>query len=621
MRRNRVLPIAALLVAVLLLAQTTETVAQTPKQVQQFKQKLRQQEVRKKLRELQKAKEAARKAKAQANEKTKAAEKAKAQANEKTKAAEKAKKKPTPEPESTPAPTALTFQPQVPAELTAIPEAQDAAAFAKRIDDQIDAALRNENITPSPICNDEEFLRRVYLDITGVIPTLEQTRKFLDSTDPQKRSLLIDELLADPHYGRHLADQWIPKLYPKESNNRFVLKEPLYNWFQNQFNQNTRWDQFVFDLVTATGTVEDNPAVTYYLANRSVDKLTDTVTQHFLGIQLQCAQCHNHPFTGWKQQEYWGMAAFFSRVVPQNPRNANRGGDNMKIGVTEGTTRTKLRDFFPEATMDVAAKFLGGPEPKIAPREPQRPVLASWMVAGDNPYFARAMVNRTWAQLFGRGFVNPIDDMHPDNPPSHPELLSDMARIFAGSGFDVKFLTKAICLTNTYQRSSRPTAGNENDDIYFSHMTMKVMIPEQLFDSVTRVAGPTLEAVAKNRQEKAQAGKRRPGNGARDQFVTFFLAGSEAASTTEYEAGIPQALRMMNSRLAGSPALARNIAGAFSKPETAIENLYLTTLSRRPTEAETARLTGYITQADNANTAYSDILWALVNSSEFTMVR
>lgn len=620
MSRNRILPIAGLLAAMVLFTSTIESVAQTPQQRQQLKKKLRQQEIRKKLRELQKAKEAAQAQKAKTREAEKAKETDKAKAA-KAKAAEKPRKKREPEPE--PVARAAVFQPQVAAELVAIPEAHDATAFAKLIDHQIDTALRNENITPSPLCTDDEFLRRVYLDLTGVIPTAEQARQFLDNPNPQKRALLIDELLADPNYGRHLADLWIPKLFPVESNNRFVQKAPLYEWFQNHFNQNTRWDRFVFDLITATGTVEDNPAVTYYLANRSVDKLTDTVTQHFLGIQLQCAQCHNHPFTGWKQQEYWGMAAFFSRVVPQNPRNPQRGGDNLKIGVTEGATRTRLRDFFPEATMDVAAKFLGGPEPKIAPREPQRPVLANWMVTGDNPYFARAMVNRTWAQLFGRGFVNPVDDMHADNPPSHPALLEEMARIFAGSGFDVKYLTKAICLSNAYQRSSRPTAGNENDEIYFSHMTMKVMIPEQLFDSVTRVAqsAPVLETVIKNRKQREQAAKRRPGNSPREQFVTFFLAGSEEASTTEYEAGIPQALRMMNSRLAGSPALARAIAGAFSKPETAVENLYLATLSRRPTAAETAKLTGYIAQADNSATAYSDILWALVNSSEFTMVR
>lgn len=549
----------------------------------------------------------------------KAAEAAKLAAAKKA-AAEKAAREARAKKESEPLPSSISFKPDVPAALAQLPEARDPAALAKLIDRHIDAALTDDQISASPNCTDEEFLRRAYLDLTGVIPSAEKARQFLDSTDPQKRVRLIDELLADPNYGRHLADLWIPKLYPKDSNNRFVLKDPLYNWYKDNFNQNTRWDKFVFDQVTAAGAVEDNPAVTYFLANRAVDKITDTVTQHYLGIQLQCAQCHNHPFTGWKQQEYWGMATFFSKVNADRPRNGNKGGDNTKIGVSELASKSRQRDFFPEAAMDVSAKFLGGPEPKLENREPYRPILASWMVSAENPYFARAMVNRTWARLFGYGFVNPIDDMHPDNPPSHPELLDEMARAFAGSGFNVKFLTRAICLSNAYQRSSKPVEGNEDANDYFARMTMKVMIPEQLYDSLNLVTGSATPSREEARRQQQQKGRGQ--GGPRDAFVTFFLAGGEEASTTEYEAGIPQALRLMNNnRLAGNPAVARNIAGASSKPEQAIENLYLATLSRRPTSEETTRLTGYIAQASTPAEAYADILWALLNSSEFTMIR
>ena len=237
---------------------------------------------------------------------------------------------------------------------------KDAAALAKLIDAEVTKKLADAKIPASPRCTDEEFLRRAYLDVTGVIPTAEQAKAFLDSMDPDKRAKLVDELLASPSYGRHLADLWVPKLFPRDSANRFVLREPLVKWLAEQFNANTPWNQFVFNLVTATGTVDENPAVTYFLANRSVDKLTDGVTQHFLGIQLQCAQCHNHPFTEWKQTEYWGVAEFFARVQPQNPKNANKGGDNTKIGVSEGTNRTKLKDFFPESAKAVPPKFLGG---------------------------------------------------------------------------------------------------------------------------------------------------------------------------------------------------------------------------------------------------------------------
>jgi hypothetical protein len=510
------------------------------------------------------------------------------------------------------------FQPVTLPKLAKLPEAHNPQALAARIDQQILAKLAEESIIPSPRCSDEEFLRRVYLDLTGVIPTAEQARQFLDSTHPNKRAELIDELLASPNYGRHLADLWLPKLFPSESNNRFVQKGPFYNWLKDQFNANVRWDQLVFSLVTATGTVKDNPAVTYFLANRSIDKLTDTATQHFLGIQLQCAQCHNHPFTGWKQKEYWGMAAFFSKVNVDRPRNTNKGGDNSEIGVREGTGKTKARDFFPEAAMDVKAKFLGGAEPTLNSFDPYRPVLARWMVSPDNPYFAKAMVNRTWGQLFGRGFVNPIDDMHPDNPASHPQLLEELANAFAGSGFDLKYLTKAICLSETYQRSSKTTGGNENDDVYFSHRTLKVFSPEQLYDSLSLIldASPSSNS-ARGKAKGAGAG--RNANSAREQFIQFYLAGAEQANPTAYDAGIPQALRLMNSRFGGNGAVAQGIIGQTSSVDAALDNLLLATLSRRPTPTERQRWQGLI--AENGAVAYADLLWAILNSSEFSMIR
>ena len=265
---------------------------------------------------------------------------------------------------------------------------KDAALVAKMIDVQIAKKLAEAKVSPSPICSDEEFLRRVYLDLTGVIPTSDKARAFLDNRDADKRAKLIDELLESPNFGRHLADIWQAKLLPRDSGNRFVLREPFVKWLETEFNKNEPWNQFVTNLVAASGTVEENPAVTYFLANRMVDKITDGVALNFLGVQLQCAQCHNHPFTDWKQTEYWGMAEFFSKVRADNPRNANKGGDNTKIGVTEGPNRAKGKDFFPESAKTVPAKFLGGDAPKLSATEPYRPVLAKWMTDTYNPFFA-----------------------------------------------------------------------------------------------------------------------------------------------------------------------------------------------------------------------------------------
>ena len=498
-----------------------------------------------------------------------------------------------------------------------IPTTRDAAALAKLIDREIAKKLAEAKITPSPLASDDEFLRRAYLDITGVIPSADKARAFLDDSAPDKRAKLIDELLADPHYGRRMADIWTAKLFPRDSANRFVIREPLYQWFEGEFNTNEPWDKLVTALVTATGNVADNPAATYFLANRSIDKLTDTVGQHFLGIQLQCAQCHNHPFTSWKQTEYWGMAAFFSKVKIDNPKNAKKGADNTKVGVTEGPGR-RVKDFLPESAKTVPAKFLGGPEAKLDPREPYRPVLAKWLTAPENPFFARALVNRTWAHLFGRGIVHPVDDMLPENEPSHPELLDALARHIARPGeFDVKYLIKAICLSETYQRTSKPTDDNKSDVALFSHMTMKVLSPEQLFDSLAQVTGN----IGGRGGPKAKGGQKGRPVGPRAQFVNFFLAGADSSSAVDYEAGIPQALRLMNSPIANNPGIARRIVGAGAKPDEAVESIYLATLSRRPTAEEKRMLLEYVAGADSPAMAYSDILWAVLNGSEFTLVR
>ncbi|MBX9625584.1 MAG: DUF1549 and DUF1553 domain-containing protein [Gemmataceae bacterium] len=497
------------------------------------------------------------------------------------------------------------------------PAEQNPAALARLIDGHLDRKLSEAKVSPAPQATDDEFLRRAYLDLSGVIPTLAQAKAFLDDKAPDKRSRLIDELLAGPNFGRHLTDGWMAKLVPGGTDNRFIPRDPFGDWLEKQFNDNRPWNEVVADILTATGTVEENPAVTFVLANRSTDKLTDQTTQHFLGVQLQCAQCHNHPFTEWKQAEYWGVAAFFEKVKPDNPRNVLRGFDNLKIGVAEGVGRSKVKDFFPEGAKTVPAKFLGGPEPELNRAAPYRPVLATWLTAADNPYFAKAMANRVWGQLFGRGIVNPVDDLHDGNPPSHPELLDTLAKDFAANGFDLKYLYRAVCNTNAYGRTSKPPKGAADPDpALFARMTVKVMTPEQLFDSLAQATGAQAQIA-----ERMKDNPKRGPVGPRNQFVQFFLAGAEEANPVEYEAGIPQALKLMNSRLVGNPAAVRAYASPSDPPAAVFERVYLAALSRRPTPAEVKKLNGYMTKAGNPAAGYSDVLWAVLNSSEFTMVR
>ena len=492
---------------------------------------------------------------------------------------------------------------------------QDASAVAKLIDGHVDSRLKKDKVSPSPLSSDADFLRRVYLDITGVIPPYEKAKAFLDDKASDKRERLIDELLGSSNYGRKQADIWGAKLFTVDSANRFVQKEPFTAWLKDQFNANTPWNSFVTSIVTATGPVDENPAVTYFLSNRSVDKLTDTTGQHFLGVRIQCAQCHNHPFTATKQTEYWGMAAFYSKVNPQRPMNANKGGDNSKLGVTEGATKSRGKDFFPESAKTVAPKFFGGAEPKLTGAEPYRPALAKWLTSAENPYFAKAMVNRTWGQLFGNGIVDPVDDMIDKNKPSHPELLEELAEKFTASGFDVKYLIKCMVLSRAYQRSSKPSPGNKDDDQLFSHMSVKMMTAEELYDSLTMVTGAGAGGDAK----RAGGAAKGMAVGPRTNFVNFYVAGAEEFKSNEYEAGIPQALRLMNSKLAGNPAALKQFG--TGKPADILEKMYITTLARRPTEAELQKFTAHLAKTSSATEAYGDILWALLNSSEFTMVR
>jgi hypothetical protein len=517
-----------------------------------------------------------------------------------------------------------TAQPRKPQKPPApLPAPVSPAALAQKIDAMVLAKISAEGLTPSPRSSDAEFLRRVSLDLAGVIPTAAEARAFLDDSDPAKREMLVDKLLADERYGKHLADLWAAKLYPIDSGNRFITKAPLRDWLAAEFNANTPWDQLVTKLVTATGTAEENPAVILFQANRSVDKLTDIVGTHFLGQSVACAQCHDHPFTPMEQTEYWGLAAFFSKVSIPRPRNPKQTGtDNAQLKVLETPLPSRQKDFFPDSTLKVSPSVLGGIPIGVAAREPYRPELAKWLTSPKNELFARAAANRTWAQLLGRGIVNPPEDMHDGNEPSHPELLAALAGQLAATKFDLKGLTKAIVLSETYQRTSKPVAGNEDDAILQSHRMVKVMSPEQLYDSLqTLAARVPAAAVARAGKAKGANGPMRNNPNARDQFVNFFLAGAEKPNAAEYEAGIPQALKLMNARttLGNNPNSGRLFGKPGDRPADLIEEMVLATLSRRPTPAERAKFLGYA--RDGGPTAMADILWVLTNTSEFALIR
>ncbi len=492
----------------------------------------------------------------------------------------------------------------------------DSTALAHYIDKCVADRLKAEGVSPSPLASDAEFLRRVCLDVTGHIPSAEKAAAFLDDKDPNKRAKLIDELLASEDYGKHLADIWQTLVIPKNSDNRRLDAAPMGTWLEEQFNKNQPWNKMVHDLITASGAQDKNGAVTFFIANGTVDKMTDEVTKVFLGVQLQCAQCHNHPFTEWKQTEYWGMAAFFMKVQATRPQVAAKQGTSPTVEETDRVKRGK--NGLPESAKLVPPKFLAGAEPNVGKSGPVRPALADWLTTAQNPFFSKAMTNRIWSQYFGRGLVNPVDDMHEDNPASHPELLQELANQFAKNDFDLKYLVRAICNSEAYQRGSKPNGNNgAAEPNVYARMGVKVLTPEQLFDSLGTVLGRQ-EGKAGDARKGAMMGKAGPNNNARSVFVAFFGV-DETASATEYQSGIPQALNLMNSPRINQAIQGNSLVRSSKPAAEVIEKLYLSTLSRRPTANEVELMTAYVKKAENPTKGYGDVLWALLNSSEFTL--
>ena len=485
---------------------------------------------------------------------------------------------------------------------------RDAAELAGLIDRHVDARLEAEKLLPADPADDAEFLRRVYLDLHGFVPTAGQAAAFLDDSSPGKRARLIDALLASPRYGEYLADQWQGYLISLLADDQRGRADRLRAWLTGQFNTKT-WDRIATDLLTATGKPDQNPAVGYLIEGRlprTVPDLTDLTSRYFLGVRLSCAQCHDHPFVKWTQKDFWGVAAFFAPIqTPGKPKQV------YNVGLKDDPTITlaSLKDGTPDGFLLRPPTFLGGKELDADAGTTSRAAFARWMTAPDNPYFARAMVNRTWWRMFGRGLVNPVDDMHAANAPSHPELLDLLANRFVESGYDLKFLTRAIVSSRAYQRTSRPGDAPPKQAALFGRMSVKVLSAGQLYDSLVAVLGPP----TKLRGEGPKADSRA-------EFVQFFGDDGDP-DPTAYRRGIPHLLRQMNSgQFAGRnvAALAGRVVSPGRSPDDVAGELFLTILSRRPTADEVRRVKEHLARSDAA-TAGRELAWALLMTSEFSL--
>ncbi|MFO0910642.1 MAG: DUF1549 and DUF1553 domain-containing protein [Isosphaeraceae bacterium] len=499
------------------------------------------------------------------------------------------------------------------------------AVSAEVLAGQIDKLLADHwaemGASPAPPAEDSEFLRRVHLDLAGRIPTAAETRAFLDDRDPQKRRKLIDRLLASPAFINHQANTWKDILVP-ESRGSFLIRffEPVMDaWLKNRLAGDARLDVMVREILTvpvgATQNVfnmqpDTKPTPIAFVAAKDgkPENLAAAASRVFMGVRLECAQCHNHPFAKWKREEFWGLASFFAGI------NRQGSGDAIFQG-TETNNKSSLS--IPGTTRTVQATFLDGGRPLLKPNESPRAALAEWMTSADNPYFARASVNRVWAQFFGIGIVDPVDDLGAGIEPSHPALFDLLADQFAANQFDLRYLSRAIVLTKAYQLSS--AGGSPSSDVYhlFDRMPVRGLTPLQLYESLVRAAGLP--------REVDQSPFVIDSNSNRGEFLERFQSQDE--KPTDHQTSILQALTLLNGRMVDTASSVergktlRGIADAYFLDTPAkIEALYLAALSRRPRAEELERLVAYVERGGptlDPKKALSDLFWSLLGSAEF----
>ncbi|MFO0888744.1 MAG: DUF1549 domain-containing protein [Isosphaeraceae bacterium] len=479
-------------------------------------------------------------------------------------------------------------------------------------------------ITPSQPCTDAEFIRRASLDITGTLPTAEATRAFMADPAPDKRAKLVDRLLDSPEYASFFAVKWADLLRNKrEGNPQFQsLTYRFHDWIRENLARNTPYDQFVRGILAASGTPETAPPVQWYRKLRATDAFVDDTAQVFLGMRLQCAKCHHHPFEKWSQDDYYGFAAFFARVGRKKSQQAQRYGrdDEVIYAAREGSVT------HPKTGKVMTAKGLGSEVMTIPARQDPREKLVAWLADPKNPYFARALVNRYWSHFFSRGIVEPMDDMRVTNPPSNPELLDGLAESFVKSGYDLKGLIRTICTSQVYGLSSVPNESNARDRQSFARHYPKRMSAEVLLDAIALVSGVPTPF------DGLPAGTRAielPDESVGSTFLdTFGRPKRDTPCECERvtDASLSQSLMLLNSsevqtKLAAAGGRAELLDKDPRPDADKVDGLFWTALGRAATDGEKAAALGHLAKhKQSRKTAYEDILWALINAKEFQFI-
>ncbi len=484
------------------------------------------------------------------------------------------------------------------------------------IDTAVFAKLKKLGIPPSAICDDATFIRRVTIDIAGRLPLLDETNEFLANGDPNKRNIYIDRLLNSPDYADYFATKWNAILRNRRQNQGFQSGTfAFHDWIRDSLINNKPYDQFVREILTASGSVADNPPVAWYREVTETTSRVEDAAQLFLGQRIQCARCHHHPFEKWSQADYYQMTAFFSLVAKKEGGTPEDHVYYSRIGTASAS--------HPKTGAALKPSGLDGAQLDIPSTDDPRQYLVDWMVKPENPFFARSLVNRYWKHFFGRGIVDPEDDLRVTNPPSNPELMDALQASFVESHYDLKQLVRSICQSATYQLSSDASEANLRDRKSYSRFFPKRMSAETLLDAIDQVTGATTSF------DSMPAGTRAvslPDTSFNSYFLTVF-GRPESSTACECERGqesnLAQSLHLLNSNeMQAKLSVGQGIAARFATEtsrsnEEKVTELYLRAFSRTPTPTELERSTAYLSSKSNSKESYEDLIWALVNSKEF----
>ena len=481
---------------------------------------------------------------------------------------------------------------------------------------------------PSPLCTDAEFIRRVSLDVTGTLPTPRQIIAFVKDNDSKKRAKLVDALLDRPEYSYLFANKWADILRVKRRGqaNRAQGTFAFHEWIREAIATDMPYSEFVRDILGAVGDENKSPPTVWYKELMNPEQFVDDTAQVFLGQRLACAQCHHHPYEKWSQDDFWGLAAFFGRLGRKNlpvPGGFQGQQNNLQIVFNRPSGEVINKRTGRPAVM----RTLDGPPLKIGPDQDPRQKLVDWMVGRNNPFFARAVANRYWAHFFGRGIVDPLDDMRVTNPPSNPELLDALADDLVTHGYSLKHLIATICKSRTYQLSSVPNAFNEHDKQAYARFYPRRMPAEVLLDAVCQVTGsPTIFNGLPQDEHAPKRAIMLPDESFSSYFLDVF-GRPQRISACECErvadANLAQALHLLNSdemqnKLDRPGSRADRLAKDPRPDADKVDDMVMWAFGRKATPAErTAALEQIQRDAKNKKAAYEDILWTLLNTKEF----